>query len=410
MRAGGANSVVEKTTQVPLTRRVLSIAGASIVSAGVAFVVNIISARALGPEYRGYVATVLQLAYLAAPLAGYGADRALLRSGEGKDGHTYVLPSSLAILAMAALAGLIIWPIYGAWALLAIPVALVTVLFNQYRGFAIQSQKIRGFLVCFLIYQASILLGSAGLWLLEVQTWQWWAGVYIVPGIFLAVYGLYRVRRDSSMKITDGLTALQRNGPLLTASLSKLIATRLNRVILPVMAGASSLGLFIVVATATEPLYWLAQSVADHQTSTETGRRRRRREVVGLLLKGAAIFLPLAAVGGVLIHALLVPIFGQSYAPAQSLVLPLSIASVVLASYRQMSGLLLASPTPNRVGVTEAAAAIGAVIVYPIAIFFWGMAGAAWGALVVYALGLLTGFLLYPGATQEKTINETKEF
>lgn len=387
--------------------RVLTIAGASIVAAGVAFIVNIISARALGPEYRGHVATVLQLAYLIAPLAGYGADRALLRRRDGHQQETYVLPGMTAILGMAVLAALVVWPIYGAWTMLAAPVALVTVLFSYHRSLAIESRVIRGFLLSFLAYQASILVGSVVLWFLEVAEWQWWAGIYILPGIFLASYGLYRVRKESPLPLAGGLTAIRRNGPLLAASLAKLITTRLNRVILPVIAGANSLGLFIVVATATEPIYWLAQSLADHQTSTESGRNQGRGALVRVLLKGAAVFIPLAVVGGGVLYVLLVPLFGEEYAPALELVLPLTIASVVLAAYRQLSGLLLASTAPNRVGVTESIAAVTAVIVYPVSIYLWGAAGAAWGSIAVYTVGLLTGVLMFPGSSRHLDSDST---
>lgn len=386
-----------RARRLPVVGRVLTIAGASMVAAGVAFLVNIISARALGPEYRGHVATVLQVAYLAAPLVGLGAERALLRHREGVSDRGHVLPSVVSMLLGAGLIAFIVWPIYGPWVMLAAPVALVSVTFGYYRADALNSRAIRGYLISFLAYQASILLGSLALLLLEVTVWQWWVAVYIVPGIFLAAYGLYRVRRRTVLPVANIVVAVKRNAALLTAGLSKLIATRLNRVILPVIAGADSLGLFIVVATATEPLYWLAQSMADHRTTTGAGSRLAGRgAVVRVLLRDALIFAPLGAVGGVALYLLLVPLFGQAYAPALELVLPLTLAAIVLASFRQAAGLVLSSIRPDRVGTTETIAAVAAVVIYPVTIYFWGAAGAAWGTIAVYLIGLVAAVIFFP--------------
>lgn len=383
-------------TPRPFAGRILTIAGTSIVAAGVAFLVNIISARALGPEYRGHVATVLQLSYLIAPLIGFGADRALLRANDTDKPEKYVLPNLLAVLLMGAVSALLIFPIYGPWALLAIPTALVTVAFSFYRSVAIQSGSIRRYIAAFMLYQVSIMLGTVLLLLLEAEPWQWWAGVYIFPGILFAYFSQYQVLRSTHLRRAGVRTALRRNAALLWASLSRLIATRLNRVILPVIAGANSLGLFIVVATATEPLYWLAQSLADHQTSSSSGRRHSRASLLISLAKGASIFVPVAIFSGIVLYLLLVPLFGAEYRSALPLVLPLTLASIALASFRQISGLLLASSDPDSVGKAEGFAALSAVIIYPMAIYLWGAEGAAWGSIVVYAVGLIVGIIRYP--------------
>lgn len=392
-----------------VTGRVLTIAGSSIVAAGVAFIVNIISARALGPEYRGHVATVLQLAYLVAPLVGFGADRALLRRSEPGQKDRYVLPSISAILLMGAIAGIVILPIYGPWAMLAIPTALITVAFSFYRSVAIESGSIRSYIIAFLFYQASILAGSLILLVFRIEEWQWWTVVYILPGAIAAIFAFRRVLRQSSLRRAGIAASLKKNLQLLWASISRLITTRLNRVILPVIAGANSLGLFIVVATATEPLYWLAQSLADHQTSSASGKNYTRGALVKVLVKGSLLFIPIAVVGGVLLYLLLVPLFGKEYEPALNLVLPLTIASVVLALNRQISGLLLASSKPDSVGSVEGAAAVSAIVVYPIAIFFWGTQGAAWGSIAIYSVGLLFGYLKYPIARNHHSTDLSRE-
>ena len=49
--------------------------GLSLVTAGVAFLVNIAMARALGPDNRGHLALVLQAAYVVTPVVALGVDR-----------------------------------------------------------------------------------------------------------------------------------------------------------------------------------------------------------------------------------------------------------------------------------------------------------------------------------------------
>lgn len=380
-----------------LVGMVLSIAGASMLAAGVSFVVNIISARTLGPEFRGHVATVLQLSYIAAPLIGFGAEWALLRSKEAGQRAAYVLPSLGSMMLMTILVGLVVWPIYGTWVMLAAPAALVTVLFAWFRARAINSTKIRRYLLCFLLYQVSILSGSLALWGLNIGTWQWWAGVYIVPGLLLAMYGLREVRRTTALAVAGPFASIHTNWSLLVAGVSKLLSSRLNRILLPVIAGAESLGLFIVVATATEPLYWLAQSLADNQTSRSTGSIYRSTAVVRLI-RSTVLFVPLGVVGGVALYFLIVPVFGSEYAPAKDFVLPLTLATIALAVFRIVCGLVLASSRPHRLGTVEGLAAVSAVVLYPFAIYFWAAEGAAWSSIVVYLVGLIAGVAFLPPA------------
>lgn len=395
-------------------RAVVSVAGASMLAAGVSFIVNIISARSLGPELRGHVATVLQLAYITAPIIGYGVDRALLRQEEGsghegagpegsgqEEGPRYVLPSLSAVLIALAVVAAIIWPIYGPWIMMAAPAALVTVWMSWYRSDAIRTKKLRGFLIATFGYQGSILIGSLILWLLGVRTWQYWAGVYIIPGIFFALYGFMVVRRNQALPQGGLGESIRNNAALTWSGLAKLISTRLNRILLPAMVSAGSLGLFIVVATATEPLYWIAQSLADYQTShSGKGNSRDRRAAARSLAKGSLLFLPLGVVGGAALWFLLVPLFGQAYEPARAFIIPLTIASILLAMFRHLCGILLAGPHSQKLGVAEGAAAVAAMIIFPIVIYTHGALGAAWGSIAVYLIGVIAGYVLLPARNE----------
>ena len=88
-----------------------------------------------------------------------------------------------------------------------------------------------------------------------------------------------------------------------------------------VAAGAGlprGFGLYIVVATATEPLYWVAQSIADQRTSDASRATVASKSVWVRLGVVAAIYAALGGIGGWLLYLLIVPIFGPILPPRSS--------------------------------------------------------------------------------------------
>lgn len=379
-----------KSRRAVAWRRVSTIAtisAASALAAIVAFIVSILSARVLGPTGRGEVATVLQCAYLAAPLVGFGADRLLLR--RDSKGHGFI-PSTWAMLLVAALVAAVVALVYGPWQAMAAAVALVTVSFAFARATAISQGTIGFFVYLFAAFQGSVLIISAGLWLANVTDWRWWAAAYLFPALPLALWALSHTRRTTGVPAAGIATVARHNAPFMFSSLGALATTRLDRVLLPVLASPAALGLYIVVATATEPLYWVAQSIADQRTSDASRATAASKSVWVRLGVVAAIYAALGGIGGWLLYLLIVPIFGPDFAPAQQLVAPLALAAVALGCYRYLCGEILGGTRPRLLGRVEAIAAVIAVVCYPVGIIWGAALGAAWASVVVYlAAGLV---------------------
>lgn len=389
---------------------IATISAASALAAVAAFVVSILSARVLGPTGRGEVATVLQFAYIVAPFVGFGADRLLLR----RDDHNYgYIPSGIAMTIVALVACLIAGVVYGPWTAMAGIVALVTVSFSMVRAMAISRGRISFFVAVFGGFQGSVLLISTALYFLGVEDWRWWAGAYIFPALPLAAWSLAKSRVHTDAKVGGIAETARANAPFIASGLGPLATTRLGRVLLPALASPASLGLFVVVATATEPLYWVAQSVADQRTSEERGRELTASRILRHLAVVTLAYSVLGAVGGVILYFLIEPIFGQEFEPAKELVLPLTIAAVILGCYRHLCGEILGSDNPRRIGGVELASAVIAVICYPIGILLGDALGLAWTSAVVYlAAAIVAAIVLFrpsnnAAATEGSKSNES---
>lgn len=382
-------------------RTVATISAASALAAVVAFVVSILSARVLGPSGRGEVATVLQFAYVVAPFVGFGADRLLLRRDDRAHG---LVPSVSAMVLVAALAALVAGLVYGPWLALTGVVALVTVSFAIVRAVAISRGRIAFFVAFFAAFQGSVLLISLALYFLGVSDWRAWAAAYIFPALPLAAWALAKARALTDARAGGVIETARTNAPFIASGLGTLAATRLDRVLLPALASPASLGLYIVVATATEPLYWVAQSVADQRTSETSGQGRTQVSSASVgkrLAVTAAAYALLGGIGGAVLYVLIVPVFGSEFAPARELVAPLAVAAVLLGCYRHLCGEILGSANPRRIGVVELAAVVIAVVCYPIGILLADALGAAWASAVVYLLaGLVAAGVLLRGASR----------
>lgn len=359
-----------------------SLAGTSLIAAAVAFASNILAARALGPELRGNIAFVLQASYFVAPLLVLGSDRALLRADRiANDGFRVAGRTTIAVLGLASL--LILSVTFRDWHALIAPCAVVTAWFLIRRADVVAFGTYGRYVRIFILYQVGILLSHSGLLILGVSAWPWWLAAYALPAVPLLLLPPSRAGHQRGQ--------YRANTPFLISSLTKLWSLRGERLILPLLAGPNALGLYVVVATATEPLYWIAQSLADHRVGNRpprsTGARLRALGALGV------IFLAAASCLGALLWVLLIPVFGPEFAEARSLILPLALAAVALAAYRQVAGWILASERPQRVGRLESATAVTALVAYPIGILWSGADGAAWATLCVYSLAVLFGLL-----------------
>ena len=119
----------------------------------------------------------------------------------------------------------------------------------------------------------------------------------------------------------------------------------------------------------------------------------------------------LGALGGVALYFLIVPVFGHEFEPARELVLPLTIAAVVLGCYRHLCGEILGSDNPRRIGRVELISAVIAVICYPIGILLGDALGLAWTSAIVYFAAAVVAAvaLMRPTGGQKNPSTTTEE-
>ena len=351
------------------------------VAAAVAFVVNILSSRVLGPSARGEVAFVLQVAYFITPLILLGRDRGLLRRDEHRPETEPMLP--MAVLLLAGGAVFLEGP-----ALLAVPVALAGAWVSLERSHALRSGQLATFTKVFLGIQAGVLGGTLLLAALDVRTAAYWLLPYALPALWVVVSETlgYLARPPHVLR------SMVRWTPLLPGGLASMVVLRVDRLLLPALASYRELGLYVAVATASEPVFWFANALSDRRVSSlgEQSLGRRLRQ----LIRDAALFIPLAGMSAAGTVLVILPLMGEEFRAARPLVVPLSLAAVTLALYRQVVGWLTAGRRAWLSSVCEAATAAAAIPIYVVAIQHAGALGAAWASLCVYAAGTVIGVVL----------------
>lgn len=219
------------------------VAATSAVAAANAFVLNILTARSLGPELRGNVAFVLQICYFLAPILTLGSDR-----GAVKTQGTATPPRLRAMVTTTCIFGVVLFLVAPEWIWLAGPIALANAFLALNRADVLTGSPLRHFAVPALSYQFFVLGCSVALFVFGIKWWPAWALPYLLP-LPLMVPRMLRARDSSA------ITPWRANVLLLLGRLCQLTVLRSQRIWLPVIAGPASLGLFAVVATATEPSF-----------------------------------------------------------------------------------------------------------------------------------------------------------
>lgn len=353
------------------------IAGASFVAAGVAFCVNLLMARTLGPQSRGEVAFLLQISYFIAPLVTLGRERLILR-GTGSNSPT---ATGGYAVAMAILFSVLLTPALGAMGFVVGAISLCGAMLSIFRANAVSQSQPRPYLTLFGLQQGLLLVGAGLLASFNVKDWRIWAACYSAT---TAIYVFTEIR---SFLRRERVSASVASIALMPGVLAALTVTRLDRLLLPVLSGSYQLGLYVTVATATEPVFWVSQLLADRRSATS-----RRRSVHAY--REATLFAVASACIGAALWFLLVPLFGPAFAEAKELIIPLTVAGFALAMFRQAIGRLLSSPSPASSTRAEVYTAVAAATIYSVAIPMYGAIGAAYASVVVYVFGFVISRLL----------------
>jgi O-antigen/teichoic acid export membrane protein len=165
---------------------------------------------------------------------------------------------------------------------------------------------------------------------------------------------------------------------------------RVDRLALPALASTSALGLYAAVATMTELLAWPLRAFADSRLGKwRAADRRGGLNARPLVLAAAAYALVLAPLLAGGLYLLIVPVFGEAYAPAKAVVVPLVAAAGMYAVSRVCLGLLIARGHGTLVSAAEIAGFVVSFAAYLLLIPAHGILGAAYGSLLGYGACLL---------------------
>lgn len=365
--------------------------GASVAALGavVAFVCNILMARALGASARGQVAFVLQSAYFISPMIMLGVDRTLLRSDSQRDQQA----ARRHLVVMTLLVGLVLALLFRDLRALAAPIAYALCWMSLARSASLRDNAYASYLRMVVAYQAFVLVTSAVLYLVGTDNWLVWLVPYVAPALLIAVYDLATDYRGRLRRVFDGVTRISLK--VLPSTIATTVMLRAERVIMPLASSDAQLGMYVAVATATEVLAWLANALADNRVARLGGAATRKvGDLLRILLRDALRFLLLAAGIGAATYWLLIPVLGSTFENARVLVLPLCLAAIVLALHRQVSAWQLAGHHPAGVTISTGLSAVLAIPIYIWAILQAGALGAAWACLVVYSIALVGGIIL----------------
>lgn len=360
----------------------------SLAAATVAFLVNILMSRTLGPTGRGDVAWALQWTYLLAPVVAVGIDRRALR------GEPNLLPTTIQIWVTGAVIAAIAIPFWSVPLLVVIAAAMVGAVISVERGSGMARTSLRSFAVMQLSVQGWTLLASGALYIAKVEDTLPWLLVYAAPAPILAVYRLARGRVFGIRRLRTIYT--WRNGSYALGGLSALLAGRVERLILPVIAGARQLGLYMAIATATELVAWTARGIGESRVAVLRTSQSSRTSVAKRYLRELLAFSAVSLFVGIGIRYLLLPLLGPSYWQAHTLIVPLCISSVFWATYLQASSAWLARGKSHQSMLLDAGTATLTLLLACALIPSLGALGAALACILAYSSATVFAVAILP--------------
>ena len=387
------------TLRMPRTsRRALSAiaasSGTSMISAFVAFVVNILMARHLGPGARGEVAWVLQGAYVIAPLLALGVDRQALREAHPTSAISQRHVWSLGLLGVALAVA------FGspAWVVCVATAALLASLAIE-RGTGMATGSLSRYVGAMIGMQVWILAASTVLYVTNVDDPAWWMAVYAAPAPAVLLMTSWSNRSSGPRpgwraRLIGSVDA--RSVSYMAGGLGMLVASRSERLILPVLGSTKDLGLYVTIATASELLVWAAWGLGESRVIGFMSGTLTRSSLGRVVIRDLTFFLVLTAPLAAGIYFLLIPMLGPGFSEARVLVVPLCLASASWATYLQLSAVWLARGSVRQSIRLDVGAAILTVACVTALIPAYGALGAALGCLVAYTAMIPIAVVLTP--------------
>jgi O-antigen/teichoic acid export membrane protein len=245
---------------------------------------------------------------------------------------------------------------------------------------------VHDFLACRVLESLLLIAAMAGLFAAGPDRPEPWLLAYLLAGALpTAGYVLFWWRLPAPPAADHNRMVRRQGLALFPAALSNMAMLRADRLALPALASTTALGLYTSVATMTELLAWPVRAYADSRLGRWRQRHREGLLRTGPVLAAATGYVLVAApLTAVALHLLVVPVFGERYAPATAAVTPLVAAAGLYALSRISLGLLVAKGHGTLVSAAEIAGFAISFAAYLLLIPAHGMLGAAYGSLLGY--------------------------
>jgi O-antigen/teichoic acid export membrane protein len=414
---GGLRAWVRQQAGAPYVQLLIT----QLCVAGTAAVANILMARALAPSGRGVVALLLQVTYLSSQVLLLGSERSFVAGYHGSSpaagvrayARLIVRPCAAA-LALVAVATLVVpahlRPTRTLLALIA-AYTVINVVVQAVRAIAIATSRYTSYLVTTVVTQFLVLTTLTSLLLAHVtHPSVWFLGYALSYALPTLTCVLRWWREGAPDEIPDEIPGkpagarhrrisrpvaktktVRREGlALLPAAVANMGMLRFDRLMLPALASTAALGLYATVATMTELVSWPLQAYADSRLGTwRAADRKHRLRVSPLLIRAAGYTVVVGPVLGAATYLLIVPLFGERYASATRLVLPLVAAASLYAISRVTLSLLIAKGRNLLASAVEVSGFVASLTGYLVLIPTHGALGAAYGSLIGYGTCLL---------------------
>lgn len=374
--------------------------------ASTAFIVNILSATAMDPEGRGYLALLVQVTYVLTVAAMLGIERPYIAARRGNFDQVLSELSRLlrpAYIVVGLLAVSVGFLFLGGVDSLAIPGGLIVLFLlgnvcsRLIRTGYIASGRISPFVLISTSTQAVLLAAAVVLSITATNNPDAWFLAYGASGLIALFFTGLAVARNRKVPIRKAEErAIRRDGlRLLPASFGNTAMLRSDRLLLPLLASNSQLGIYVVVATTMELASWPIQNWVDASLNRWRIREGAARPGSQTVVYAAAATSLLAIMMGLASLLLIRLVLGPAYAGSEVLIVPLGLAAVVYAASRVQQGIMIADGHAKAVSMTEVIGMTVSVVGYLLLIPVLGAMGAAVASVIGYAACFLFGVLFY---------------
>lgn len=386
---------------------VILLAG-QILTAFVAFVMNILSSNILAPSERGTLAFFLQVSYITTTFSLLGVERPYIAARpftkfnvairELGDLTRIAWVGALVLMGAAAVLAIVDDPTSAGLTIVAAIYMLANVFIRRLRVAYIASGTLRPFIVSTVSTQVVLLLAGIALFLAGSTSEITWLLAYALSGIVAPVVTFMWSRKadeaSAERSSTAELRAIRKEGlRLFPASFGNTALARSDRLLLPFLSSPAELGRYVAVATVMEMGTWPVQQWVDSSLGrwrVQADKLPVRRLVLYAISGAAGVTLAVAGLTFAAITFLLPP----EYRAALQLLPALALGTILYAATRVQQGLLIARGRSGSVSIAETVGMAASLALYVVLIPAWGAMGAAVGSAVGYGVVLFVAVSL----------------